>query len=185
MPRPADLRAHQPPRGVSRVRLLAVHDAETVPLIRSLFEAYAAEIQVDLCFQGFAAELASLPGHYAPPGGRLVLARAGETPVGCVALRRLDGSICEIKRLYVGPLWRGQGIGRRLALAVIEAAQEIGYERMRLDTLATMSAARGLYRALGFREIPAYCHNPVPGAVFLELALSESRSAAVRAAPDP
>jgi putative acetyltransferase len=167
------------------MQILPAHDPESLPTIRSLFEAYAAEIRVDLCFQGFAAELASLPGHYAPPGGRLFLARAGDAPAGCAALRRLDGEICEMKRLYVCRPWRGQGLGRRLAIAALEAAREIGYGRMRLDTLGSMRAALGLYRALGFREIPPYCHNPVPGAVFMELHLAQPRATPLASPPLP
>jgi putative acetyltransferase len=167
------------------MRIVPAHAPECLPTIRSLFEAYAAEIQVDLCFQGFGAELASLPGYYAPPGGRLFLAQEGDMPAGCVALRPLDGETCEMKRLYVCPPWRRHGLGRRLAVAVIEAARERGYPRMRLDTLDTMHAALALYQALGFREIPAYCHNPLPGAVFMELVLTPPRTTSSAWPPPP
>ena len=167
------------------MQILPAHVPEHLPTIRRLFETYAAEIQVDLCFQGFAAELASLPSHYAPPGGRLFLAREGDTSAGCAALRPLEGKRCEMKRLYVCPPWRRQGIGRRLALAALDAARAIGYQRMRLDTLPSMQAALGLYRALGFQEIAAYRHNPVPGAVFMELVLAQPGSPVPAPPPRP
>ena len=165
------------------MEILAAHQKEFLPALRGLFEAYAAEIQVDLCFQGFAAELAGLPGRYAPPRGRLFLAQRNDLRAGCVALRSLGDDACEMKRLYVCPALRGLGIGRDLATAAIEAARAIGYQRMRLDTLPTMQAAIALYRALGFQEISAYCQNPVPGALFMELALAQSRTAALSSPP--
>jgi len=139
---------------------------------RRLIQAYADWLAVDLCFQGFDAELASLPGAYAPPQGRLLLAKTGGEVVGCVGLRPLEPGICEMKRLWVEPGWGGYGIGRALAQAVIDAARDAGYRRMRLDTLpAQMPAAQGLYRGLGFQEIPAYYDCPLEGVVMLELAL--------------
>ena len=139
---------------------------------KSLIEEYAASLEVDLDFQGFREEIARFPGDYAPPSGTVLLAYDGGEPVGVVALRRQDDSVCEMKRLYVRPKFRGRGIGRALSERVVRRAVQLGFSTMRLDTLPTMDAALGLYRALGFREIPAYRFNPVGGAHFMELDLS-------------
>lgn len=138
---------------------------------RTLFEEYAASLGFDLAFQGFDQELAGLPGDYAPPSGRLLLALQGDEVAGCVALRALEPGICEMKRLYVRPAFQGLGLGRSLTEAVIAEAVAIGYSAMRLDTVPAMLSARVLYHSLGFREIPPYRFNPVEGTSFLELRL--------------
>lgn len=138
---------------------------------RRLFKEYEASLGIELSFQGFTREVAELPGAYAPPAGRLFLAMDGPEHVGCVALRPLGDSTCEMKRLYVRPPARGTRLGRRLAETVIREARAIGYARMRLDTLPSMKDAFALYQRLGFREIPPYYENPIAGTHFMELAL--------------
>ena len=152
--------------------ILQASDADAVAQARELFCEYAAESQLDLCFQNFEAELAGLPGAYAPPEGRLLLALYEGQLAGCVALRKFEDGVCEMKRLFVRPAFRGQGIGRALVRRVIEEARAAGYSTMRLDTLARMRAAITLYESLGFRRIEAYRPYPLEDAVYLELTLT-------------
>jgi GNAT superfamily N-acetyltransferase len=140
--------------------------------IKAMFREYSALVAEALCFQGFDEELAGLPGAYAPPSGALLIARDGELAAGCVALRRLDERTGEMKRLFVREAWRGTGLGRRLALAVIDEAKTRGYSRMVLDTLPKLGTAIALYRDLGFRETGPYLACPTPGALCFELRLS-------------
>lgn len=152
----------------------AIHEATSpadVAIARELFVEYATWLNVDLCFQGFERELATLPGDYAPPDGRLLIAWHHERPVGCAALRRFDATTGEVKRLYVRPEARGRRTGYRLVEQIIAAARVAGYRRLVLDTLPQMASALSLYRSFGFREIPAYYHNPLPGAIYLALDL--------------
>ena len=157
---------------VAQLNIGPGHGADKIEGARRLFEEYAASLDFDLCFQGFGEELAGLPGDYAPPAGRLLLASVGDDIAGCVALRPIEADVCEMKRLYVRPAFRGVGAGRILAESIIHEARVAGYRRMRLDTLASMTAARQLYQQLGFREIAPYRNNPVPDAAFLELDLT-------------
>jgi putative acetyltransferase len=144
---------------------------EEMPLARKFFEEYAASLDIDLCFQDFERELETLPGGYASPEGTILVAFSDGEPAGCVALRRLESAVCEMKRLYVKPEHRGKGVGRALAGAVIECAREIGYASMKLDTLRSMTEANALYASLGFTECAAYCHNPCECPVYMELSL--------------
>jgi putative acetyltransferase len=178
------------------LRIIQAITREQVEQARALFLEYAASLGFNLCFQGFDQEVAALPGDYAPPSGRLLLAEFhdaaqpgpplpdnefsdGSQPppgaplaAGCVALHRLEAGVCEMKRLYVRPAFRGKGVGRALAEAVLAEARAIGYQRMRLDTIEPqMQTAVALYRQLGFREIAPYRANPVPGVLYMELDL--------------
>jgi putative acetyltransferase len=155
--------------------MMQIENADTpelVRLARELFIEYSESLGVDLCFQGFAEELARLPGEYARPAGRLMLVFNGRKAVGCGALRPIDDRVCEMKRVYLWPPVRGKGAGRVLIGTLIETAHELGYEQMRLDTLPSMTRAMEIYRSLGFKEIAPYRVNPVPGASFLELELN-------------
>ena len=170
-----DLDAHGGHPTLCRVHALPTIEPavspEDVEAARALFVEYRESLGVDLCFQGFDRELAALPGEYVPPSGCLLVATEEGDAVACVALRGLDTATCEMKRLYVRPSHRGLGLGRALAESVIAEARRIGYERMRLDTLPTMTEAASLYERLGFRETAPYYPNPVSGARFLQLEL--------------
>ena len=153
--------------------MIQIRNAQTAnhyQKVRELFMQYADSLDFDLEFQGFSQELATLPGNYAPPQGCILLAEEPGHFVGCVALRPLEDTICEMKRLFVKSGYRGQGIGRMLACSVIDRARAIGYEKMRLDTVATMSEARTLYYSLEFQNINAYRYNP-HDASYMELEL--------------
>jgi putative acetyltransferase len=139
--------------------------------VRALLREYEVELGVDLCFQGFDQEMASLPGDYAPPRGALLVAEVEGAIAGCVALRPLEAGACEMKRLYARPAFRGRRVGRALAEAVIAEARRIGYHAMRLDTLPVMTEAQALYARLGFIDTAPYRNNPVPGTRYLELDL--------------
>src|SRR5262245_61797147 len=174
------------------MRFAQAQTPEEIQIARELFEEYEASLNIDLCFQNFDQEVAGLPGTYAPPAGRLLLALDEDRIAGCIALRPLgqafqkrdreggqltngdsvENGDCEMKRLYVRPEFRGRGLGRELVTAILDAAREIGYTRMLLDTLpGKMNEAIALYRSFGFREIAPYYHNPVEGALFMELLL--------------
>lgn len=139
--------------------------------VRALFREYVDGLQVSLCFQGFTAELAGLPGPYAPPRGRLLLASESEEPVGCAALHPISGTVGEMKRLYVNPAFRSQGVGTRLAERIIAEARTIGFEIIRLDTLPTMSAATRLYESVGLVRCAPYYETPLQDTIFIELTL--------------
>ena len=158
-----------------QIQLITPVQAEQLDATRDIFREYAAGLGVDLCFQSFDAELAGLPGDYAPPRGALLLAMIEGQVAGCVALRPLDNvdyaNAAEMKRLYVRKAFRGFGLGRQLAEAIMDAARLAGYNSILLDTLDDMEAARALYDELGFEDIPPYYHNPIPGAHYLRASL--------------
>ncbi len=156
---------------MSRFLLRAADSPADVATARALFEEYEKDLGISLCFQNFDEELATLPGAYAPPGGRLLLAFAGDEPAGCVAIRRLEEEICELKRLWVRPAFRGRGLARTLVETILGEARAIGYRRVRLDTLPSMKAAQTLYLSLGFRDIPPYNDHPIEGTRFMEASL--------------
>jgi len=155
------------------VRIIQVQTSRDIEDAERLFVEYAESLGFDLSFQDFDAELADLSGHYAPPLNCLLLARVDGHAVGCVAMKRFDEGICEMKRLYVRPGHRGFGIGKALCNAVIEAARQAGHERMRLDTVLPRDAAMGLYYSLGFENIEPYRYNPMKNAAYLELRLRQ------------
>ena len=151
--------------------IVPASEGEVLAEVMDLFREYAGSLGVDLAYQGFEAELAGLPGRYAPPRGTILLARRGAEAVGCAAVRPLDAGDCEMKRLYVRPGGRAIGMGRRLAEAAVAFATSAGYRRILLDTLPTMTAAIGLYRALGFAPIEPYSSGP-PGTLHFARGLS-------------
>jgi putative acetyltransferase len=159
----------------SVIKGLTFAQAESIPQIgqaRELFLEYARSLGFDLCFQNFEQELAGLPGDYAPPEGRLLLAECEGRFAACVALHKLDSGVCEMKRLYLRPEFRGRGLGRALTERIVAEARQIGYRRMRLDTVEpVMKDAVAMYRKLGFKEIAPYCANPIAGAMYMELEL--------------
>lgn len=158
-----------------QIQLINPVQADQLDAARDIFREYAAGLGVDLCFQSFDAELATLPGDYAPPRGALILALIEGHVAGCVALRPLDNvdypNAAEMKRLYVRKAFRGFGLGRQLVEAVMDAARLADYDCILLDTLDDMEAARALYDELGFEDIPPYYHNPIPGAHYLRASL--------------
>lgn len=164
--------ANSAPSAVKFFDLQQAESPEQISAVRELFLEYAKSLNFSLCFQSFEKELAELPGEYAPPAGRLLLAAHSSQLAGCVALHKLEDEICEMKRLYVRSEFRGKGLGRVLAERVVADAREIGYKRLRLDTVEpVMQGAVALYRKLGFREIEPYRDNPIEGALYMELNL--------------
>jgi putative acetyltransferase len=158
----------------SELQTRQVESPEQIATVRELFLEYAQSLGFSLCFQGFEQELAALPGAYAPPAGRLLLATQADTAAGCVALHRLDAEHCEMKRLYVRPQFRGRGLGLHLAEQIIAEARQIGYKYLRLDTVEpVMRTAVEMYRRLGFIEIAPYRPNPIKGALYMELELGK------------
>jgi putative acetyltransferase len=166
-----------------QVDITAVRAAADVAAVGKLWREYAAAIGVDLDYQGFSAELAALPGQYAPPSGELLLAKVSGEVAGCVALRALDQSTLEMKRLYVRPSIRGAGLGKRLVAAAVTVARKNGYTELRLDTLATMAAAQALYSSLGFIQTAPYGKAFLPGTRFYALPLGCDKSLECRHSP--
>ena len=157
------------------MHIFQAHSDGDIQKARELFEEYASGLGISLCFQNFDQELKNLPGDYAPPTGRLLLATEDDQLAGCIALRKLDGDACEMKRLFLRPAYRGNGRGRILVESIIAEARKLGYTHMRLDTLpGRMDKAIALYQSIGFVEIDPYCENPVEGAKFMELDLQTS-----------
>jgi putative acetyltransferase len=156
----------------SDIKLVHIESGPDLEEIRALFLKYARSLNFNLCFQSFDKELLELPGPYGTPQGRLILCKVEGTTAGCIALKPLEPGICEMKRLFVRPAFRGQRLGVRLAEYIIGEARAIGYSAMRLDTIhGTMDDAIAIYRSLGFKEIPPYYENPIPNACYMELKL--------------
>lgn len=159
--------------GTTKIARITYRKAKPADMgaIRGLIEEYMASMALDLCFQGIDEELKTLPGKYSEPDGALLVAKAGGALCGCVALKKIGDGICEMKRLFVRDAYKGRGVGKKLALMIIEEARAKGYRLMRLDTLKSMRPALSLYGSLGFRETGAYVYNPLEGAVYLEKTL--------------
>jgi putative acetyltransferase len=155
------------------LKIVHIESEQHLGQIRELFREYVASLGFELDFQDFKKEFDNLPGEYARPTGYLLLAYYDGEVAGCVALRKFKDDICEMKRLYVRPRFRGQGIGRKLAKEIIRQARDAGYRCMRLDTIETMKQANALYKSMGFREVKAYRFNPINGAKFFELDLTK------------
>jgi putative acetyltransferase len=153
------------------IRIIPATQPSEVEQVKALVVEYVEGLGLDLGFQDIEAELREFPGEYSPPEGRLLLAMSDEEAAGCIGLRPLEPGVCEMKRLYVRPGYRGHGLGAQLARAVITEARAMGYSAMRLDTLPSMTAAIGMYRELGFQPIEPYYRNPISGALFFELKL--------------
>jgi ribosomal protein S18 acetylase RimI-like enzyme len=167
-----DYSANSASSAVNGFTILLATEPGHITQARELFLEYEKSLGFSLCFQNFDKELAGLPGDYAPPSGRLFLATCDSQLAGCIALHKLADSICEMKRLYLRPQFRGRGLGRILVDRILTEARQIGYERMRLDTVEpVMKDAVAMYRKIGFREIAPYCANPIPGALYMELLL--------------
>jgi GNAT superfamily N-acetyltransferase len=154
------------------MRIFQAQTQEDIENARALFEEYAAGLGISLCFQNFDRELANLPGDYAPPDGRLLLATEDDQLAGCIAMRKLEPGVCEMKRLFLRPAYRGKGLGRVLVESIIDEARRLGYTRMRLDTLpGRMDQAIALYQSIGFVEIAPYYKSPAEDAKFMQLEL--------------
>lgn len=159
-----------------KTEIVTATNAEQFEQARQLFREYADSLDVDLCFQSFDEELANLETIYFPPGGSLLLAFYDKQIAGCIGVRKLEAEVCEMKRLYVKQQFQGFGIGKNLIAAIVEKARKLGYERMRLDTLPAMRKAQKLYSSFGFEKISAYCYNPDPQTVFMELNLADAQA---------
>lgn len=155
------------------IEIIEANTDERIAHAKALFQEYAESLGFDLCFQDFAVEMDRFPEQYSPPTGGLLLALAQGQPIGCVGVRYFDEGVCEMKRLYVRPQFRGKHAGRKLAEAAIAAGKTLGYKHLRLDTLRTMERANQLYKTLGFVEIGPYRENPIEGAVYMELRLNQ------------
>ncbi|MGQ4809071.1 hypothetical protein NKDENANG_02467 [Candidatus Entotheonellaceae bacterium PAL068K] len=161
------------PEAYRMITFVRAQSDDHIEQVRALFQEYANALGIDLSFQNFAQELAGLPGDYAPPHGRLLLALYETEVAGCLALRRLADGVCEGKRLYIRPPFRGKGVGRALKLAMLHEARQLGYQCFRWDSLPFMTAANALYRSIGAKNIEPYCSNPIERAMFWELDLSQ------------